>query len=85
MEIVGDKAAYEAFGADDLVLVEDEHHFVWGVDADIPYRLGGDLVLVENIDFNYAFGTEIDHILARVTTAKVKDDFLVRVGFWVLA
>ena len=42
-------------------------------------------MLVENIDFNYAFGTEVDHILARVTTAKVKDDFLVRIGFWVLA
>ena len=39
MEVVGDKATDEAFCADDLVLVEDEDHFVWGVDADVTDRL----------------------------------------------
>jgi hypothetical protein len=83
VEIICDKAAHQTLGADDLVLVEHKHYFIGSVDTDIPDRLRGDLVLVENIDFHYALGTEVDDVLTGVATTEVEDDFLVWVGFGV--
>ena len=42
-------------------------------------------MFVVDIDLDYAFGAKIEHILARISTAKIKDNFFVLIGFGVFA
>lgn len=85
MEVVSDKAANQTSGADYFVLVELEDHFVRRVDSDVADGLGGDLVLIEDVNFNNALSPEVYNILAGVSASEVEDYFFAWVGFWVLA
>jgi hypothetical protein len=85
MEVVSDKAAYQASGADNFVLVELEDHFVRRVYSDVTDGLGGDFMLVKDVNFDNSLSTEVYNVLAGVSTSKVEDDFFVWVRFWVLA
>ncbi len=49
VEVINHKPSHQTLRADDLVLVIDEDHLVWSVDANVSDRLRGDFVLVMNV------------------------------------